>query len=709
MRLKQNCLFIAAVFSIAAITVDAQTTSVNSKQPQAANRKKLETDGQNSLEAVNFTGLPAHEHIRNIAAKMIQMKDLRASSWQLARLAEISWDNDSDAARQLFEFALQKVSLQESDAEDVAEQKNTIRIRVFSLIAQRDKVWAEALIDSSLEQSKQHAGLCDGSETNLDVARSLVDNDAKRAAGFGKRSLQNGISPNFITLLQELRQKQPEAADNLFLQALNQYGSQSDDANQLTVLGTYLFTSPRLDSTDGTAFLITRVGNFGVPDLTANRPNIAPNLIRAYLQTAIGAMYKPNDDATQQQAKYALGHLLLPKAQEFAPDLIGEVGAAMAAVGANVPASFTNGDAFANLRKTAAPNRAEAFEDIAKISDESTRDTRYLDIAFHSWRKNDFVTAQTAAAKIKDEKAAASLATLISYGKAQMLLKSKQPNLTEAGQAATLLPQGLERALLHLKIARFAIKTKSNAIANENLNAAAKQANFLDESLRPYFLLDVAAVFAEIDKAQSGTILTDAVKQFNAAGNKAEQSPKWQTSVVIEPLTLDFPLETSASDFEADARNTILAQMSDAPFDALNSEYLRSRALFVSAKIVITAEKAATKKQQESVITVGEDGIRRSANKKVTPAYPEAARRKRIKGTAVVELQYNGKGEVTDAKILESPDAATGQAVIDAVKQWQFTPSQLEGKPISVRGKLTFYFVVSEKGETSVQNPRQYQ
>ena len=109
---------------------------------------------------------------------------------------------------------------------------------------------------------------------------------------------------------------------------------------------------------------------------------------------------------------------------------------------------------------------------------------------------------------------------------------------------------------------------------------------------------------------------------------------------------------------------------------------------------------------QERVVRVGEDGIRKSAKTSVMPVYPKASKN-RAKGVAVAELQYNGKGVVSEVSVLESPDRYTGQAVSNALWKWTFTPSKLNGKPVSIRGKLTFYFVV-ENGIGKVQNPKQF-
>src|SRR5687768_2306359 len=58
---------------------------------------------------------------------------------------------------------------------------------------------------------------------------------------------------------------------------------------------------------------------------------------------------------------------------------------------------------------------------------------------------------------------------------------------------------------------------------------------------------------------------------------------------------------------------------------------------------------------------------------------------------------------------LEAPSKSIGDAVVTAVKQWKFVPSKKEdGTPVSVRGKLTFYFEIDKDGNGRVQNPKQY-
>jgi hypothetical protein len=59
--------------------------------------------------------------------------------------------------------------------------------------------------------------------------------------------------------------------------------------------------------------------------------------------------------------------------------------------------------------------------------------------------------------------------------------------------------------------------------------------------------------------------------------------------------------------------------------------------------------------------------------------------------------------------VLEAPSKSIGDAVVISLKQWTFVPSKKQdGTPVSVRGKLTFYFEIDNKSNGRVQNPKQY-
>jgi TonB family protein len=77
--------------------------------------------------------------------------------------------------------------------------------------------------------------------------------------------------------------------------------------------------------------------------------------------------------------------------------------------------------------------------------------------------------------------------------------------------------------------------------------------------------------------------------------------------------------------------------------------------------------------------------------KKVEPIYPETAREAGIKGTVILEVTTDIYGRIKNVKVLESiPEL--DQAAIDAVKQWVYEPTLIDGKPKSMIFTVTVTF-----------------
>jgi len=61
----------------------------------------------------------------------------------------------------------------------------------------------------------------------------------------------------------------------------------------------------------------------------------------------------------------------------------------------------------------------------------------------------------------------------------------------------------------------------------------------------------------------------------------------------------------------------------------------------------------------------------------VAPAYPRAAKDKRIMGTTLTRITVNGDGTVTEAKTIRAHPVFEDY-VLEALKQWRFKPSDQE-------------------------------
>ena len=77
--------------------------------------------------------------------------------------------------------------------------------------------------------------------------------------------------------------------------------------------------------------------------------------------------------------------------------------------------------------------------------------------------------------------------------------------------------------------------------------------------------------------------------------------------------------------------------------------------------------------------------------KDVAPVYPALAQAARIQGVVIIEATIDINGRVQDARILRSIQQLDG-AALDAVRQWQYTPTLLNGMPVPVIITVTVNF-----------------
>lgn len=75
----------------------------------------------------------------------------------------------------------------------------------------------------------------------------------------------------------------------------------------------------------------------------------------------------------------------------------------------------------------------------------------------------------------------------------------------------------------------------------------------------------------------------------------------------------------------------------------------------------------------------------------VAPVYPDVARQANVRGMVIVEIVVDREGRVTDARVLRSIPLLDAAAV-DAVMQWTFTPTLLNGNPVPVIMTVTVNF-----------------
>jgi len=75
----------------------------------------------------------------------------------------------------------------------------------------------------------------------------------------------------------------------------------------------------------------------------------------------------------------------------------------------------------------------------------------------------------------------------------------------------------------------------------------------------------------------------------------------------------------------------------------------------------------------------------------VAPVYPPLARAARVEGIVILEAVIGEDGGVRDVRVLRSVQLLD-EAAKDAVRQWRFTPTLLNGEPVPVVMTITVAF-----------------
>jgi TonB family protein len=77
--------------------------------------------------------------------------------------------------------------------------------------------------------------------------------------------------------------------------------------------------------------------------------------------------------------------------------------------------------------------------------------------------------------------------------------------------------------------------------------------------------------------------------------------------------------------------------------------------------------------------------------KDVKPVYPAIAQSARVAGVVTIEATIGPDGKVIDAKVVRSVPLLD-QAALDAVRQWEYRPTLLNGVPVPVLVTVTINF-----------------
>ena len=105
--------------------------------------------------------------------------------------------------------------------------------------------------------------------------------------------------------------------------------------------------------------------------------------------------------------------------------------------------------------------------------------------------------------------------------------------------------------------------------------------------------------------------------------------------------------------------------------------------------------KEAPKPQTPQRIRVGGNVQAANLLRKVVPVYPPLAKQARIQGTVRFTAVIGKDGTIQNLQVITGHPLLQ-QAAMDAVRQWQYRPTLLNGEPVEVVTTIDVNFTLSQ-------------
>ncbi len=190
---------------------------------------------------------------------------------------------------------------------------------------------------------------------------------------------------------------------------------------------------------------------------------------------------------------------------------------------------------------------------------------------------------------------------------------------------------------------------------------------------------DVDAAKAALDRAD-----TDRAGQYAAESLKAAQDAR---------AALDAELKAQEGNwFKSYDKTKELAVAAKAAGDKAAVDAIAGKEKADAVAIKEKADAAAARaKARIAPLRIGGRIKAPTKIKDVQPVYPAIAQSARVAGVVTIEATIGPDGKVIDAKVVRSIPLLD-QAALDAVRQWEYTPTLLNGVPVAVLVTVTITF-----------------
>jgi TonB family protein len=97
----------------------------------------------------------------------------------------------------------------------------------------------------------------------------------------------------------------------------------------------------------------------------------------------------------------------------------------------------------------------------------------------------------------------------------------------------------------------------------------------------------------------------------------------------------------------------------------------------------------------DAPVRIGGNVQQANIESKITPVYPAQAKQDRVQGAVELQVTIDKEGRVQDVSVLSGPEPLI-QSAVDAVKQWTYKPTFLNGQPVRVITTVTVNYTLAQ-------------
>ena len=525
---------VAALTSI--ILLSTVLSAQTSRGPIQKNSKRTQTaDAETQQRRSTAISL-----LQSLAIEARSFRDEALRARVQARIADVLWDHDRDAARALFRRAWEIAEAFDRSSSTSANlpgrvSKNrptqigaNLRREVLQLASRRDHVLGEEFLSKLTPRNPDQPPKTTANFSPYEIAERmrlasqfLESGNLERALQFADPALIE-INQRTIQFLVALRDKNAAAADQRFASLLSLAGSDpASDANTVSLLTSYAFTP----------WIYLIVSPTGIPSSNSYdrhpAPDLAAGLQRKFFETAARILLRPLQQVDQSSAGRAgtffIATRLLPLFQRSAPDLVAPINAQLAAMGPEAASVTTNASALSlnrgmNEDGARTPIDEELKERLDRARDADARDRAYAFAAMSAADRAD-PRAREFADKIEDTDTRKGIGTFVDYSYIGSLLRKKEPAEALRIIRKSDLPHTLRA---HFLTQAAALTSKDDSVRSMELfDEALAEARRIDAGTaeRAYCLLAILREFSKLDRTRTWELLSETVKAANSVAD----------------------------------------------------------------------------------------------------------------------------------------------------------------------------------------------